>query len=383
MADYYGLLGVSRDASPAEIKKAYRKVALEHHPDRNAGSKEAEERFKLATEAYEVLRDSEKRARYDRYGKEGLKAAGGFSGGFDFGDALEVFMRDFGGFGGLGGIEEVFGGRRGRGHGPARGQSLRVKIPVTLKEVCSGTTRSVRIAVLDSCPDCGGTGSAGGAQPARCRDCGGSGQQRRVQRSVFGEMMTVVTCGRCRGEGVAVVDACRECRGDGRVRVRRQVRVEVPPGVSSQNYITLRGEGSVGARNGPRGDIVVLLDVQEDERFRRDGVNLTTDVAVTFGTAALGGRVDVPTVDGETAVDVPAGTQSGAVVRIRGEGVPGLNGRGRGDLLCRIRVWVPDRLTPEQEQAVRALAALEDEPPGDERRDGRRGFWSKVKEALG
>ena len=381
MADYYGLLGVSRDASAAEIKKAYRKVALEHHPDRNAGSKEAEERFKQATEAYEALRDPEKRARYDRCGMEGLKAARGAAGGFDFADALEVFMRDFGGFGGLGGIEEVFGGRRGRG--PAQGQSLRVKIPVTLEEVCSGTTRSVRIAVLDSCSDCAGTGSAGGAQPARCRDCAGTGQQRRVQRSVFGEMMTVVTCGRCRGEGVTTLDHCRACRGDGRVRVRRQVRVEVPPGVSSQNYITLRGEGNVGARNGPRGDIVVLLDVQEDERFQRNGVDLTTDVAVTFSTAALGGRVDVPTVDGEAAVDVPAGTQSGAMVRIRGEGVPGLSGRGRGDLLCRIRVWVPDRLTAEQERAVRALAALEDAPPGGEERDGRRGFWSKVKDALG
>lgn len=383
MADYYGLLGVSRDASAAEIKKAYRKVALEHHPDRNAGSKEAEERFKQATKAYEVLRDSEKRARYDRYGEEGLKAAGGFSGGFDFADALDVFMRDFGGFGGIGGIESVFGGGRGRGRGPARGQSLRIKIPVTLKEVCSGTTRSVRIAVLEACPDCRGTGSAGGAQPARCRDCDGSGQQRRVQRSVFGEVMTVVTCGRCRGEGVVALDQCRQCRGDGRVRVQRQVRVEVPPGVSSQNYITLRGEGNAGARNGPRGDIVVLLDVQEDERFRRDGVDLTTDVAVTFSTAALGGRVDVPTVEGETRVDVPAGTQSGAMLRVRGEGVPGLNGRARGDLLCRIQVWVPDRLTSEQEQAVRALAALEDAPPRGEHREGGRGFWSKVKEALG
>ncbi len=379
MADYYSLLGVSRDAGPEEIKKAYRKVALAHHPDRNAGSKEAEERFKEATEAYEVLRDSKKRARYDRYGKEGVKGSGGFA-GFDFGDALEVFMRDFGSFGG---IEELFGGRRRRSGEPARGQSLRVKIPVTLKEVCSGATKAVRIAVLDSCAGCRGTGAAGGAQPAACPDCRGSGQQRRVQRSVFGDMVTVVTCARCRGEGAVVVDLCRECRGEGRVRVQRQVRVEVPPGVSSQNYITLRGEGNVGRRSGPRGDIVVLLDVQEDERFARDGADLTTDVAVTFSQAALGARVAVPTVDGESSVDVPAGTQSGAVLRLAGEGVPGLNGRGRGDLLCRILVWVPDRLTPKQEEAVRTLGALEDPPPRAAHREGRRGFWSKVKEALG
>lgn len=379
MADYYGLLGVPRDATPEQIKKAYRKVALAHHPDRNAGSKEAEARFKEATEAYEVLRDPGKRARYDRFGKEGVKGAGGFS-GFDFGDALEVFMRDFGN---LGGIEELFGGRRRRSGEPSRGQSLRVKVPVTLEEVCSGAAKRVRIAVLDSCGECRGTGAAGGAQPSSCPDCGGAGQQRRVQRSVFGDLVSVVTCRRCRGEGAVVVDRCRECRGEGRVRVQRQVRVDVPPGVSSENYITLRGEGNVGRRGGTRGDIVVLLDVQEDERFTREGADLATEVLVTFSQAALGASVAVPTVDGETTVDVPAGTQSGAVVRIAGEGVPRLNGRVRGDLFCRVRVWVPERLTAEQENAVRTLGALEDPPPQTTNRDGKRGFWSKVKEALG
>ncbi len=380
MADYYSLLGVRRDASQEDIKKAYRKVALKHHPDRNAGSKEAEERFKQATEAYEVLRDARKRARYDRYGKEGVRGAGGMSGGIDFADALEVFMRDFGGFGG---IEELFGGRRRRSGEPARGQSLRIKIPLTLQEVCSGATKSVRVGVLDACDACGGTGAEGGARPSPCPDCGGAGEQRRVQRSVFGDLVSVVTCGRCRGEGTLVMNHCRACRGEGRTRASRDIRVRVPPGVSSQNYITLRGEGNVGSRGGPRGDVVAHLEVQEDERFRRDGDDLLAEAPVTFSQAVLGARITVPTVEGETAVEVPAGTQSGTVVRIRGEGVPVLNGRQRGDLLCSLIVWVPERLTAEQEKAVRMLGALEDPPPERLDREGKRGFWSKVKEALG
>lgn len=380
MADYYALLGVPKDASPEQIKKAYRKVALKHHPDRNAGSKEAEERFKQATEAYEVLRDARKRARYDRYGKESVRGTGGMSGGIDFADALEVFMRDFGGFGG---IEELFGGRRrGRGE-PTRGQSLRIRIPLTLEDVCTGTTKSVRVAVLDSCEACRGTGAESGARPVNCPDCGGAGEQRRVQRSVFGDLMSVVACGRCRGEGTLVTNHCPECRGEGRTRTSKELSVRVPPGVSSQNYVTLRNEGNVGPRGGPRGDVVAHLDVQEDPRFKRDGDDLLVHVPVTFSQAVLGARVAVPTVEGETWVDVPAGTQSGTVARVRGEGLPALNSRQRGDLLCSLDVWVPERLTAEQEKAVRTLGALEDPPPERVDREGKRGFWSKVKEALG
>ena len=380
MSEYYDRLGVPRDADGEQIKKAYRKVALKYHPDRNKGSKDAEARFKEATEAYEVLRDPEKRARYDRYGPDGLRGGrGGFQGGFDFSDALNIFMRDFGGFGGL---EDLFGGGR-RPQEPARGKALRVTIPLTLAEVRTGATKAVNVAVLDTCQQCRGTGARGGARPTPCAECGGAGQVRRAERSVFGQFVSVVPCGRCRGEGAVVADRCGSCHGDGRTRTTRKVRVRVPPGVSSENYITLRGEGNVGPRGGARGDIMALLDVKEDPRFVRDGNDLITEVPVTFAQAALGAQVTVPTVEGEEEVKVQPGTQSGAVVRVRGEGLPDVNGRGQGDLLVRLVVWVPQRLTPEQERLIQELRALEDPPPATVDADGRRGFWDRVKDALG
>ncbi|MDE2762039.1 MAG: molecular chaperone DnaJ [Gemmatimonadota bacterium] len=380
MADYYELLRVARDAGQEEIKKAYRKVALEYHPDRNAGSREAEERFKEVTEAYEVLRDPQKRARYDRYGREGLRGQGGFGGGFEFSDALEVFMRDFGNFGGF---ESLFGGRR-TGNRPVRGKSLRLRLPLTLKDVRTGASKKVRVAVLEGCDSCGGTGVKGGASAMPCGTCRGSGEERRVERSVFGQFVSVAPCRRCRGEGTVIADYCPECNGDGRVRADRHIRVNVPAGVSSENYLTLRGEGNVGPRGGPRGDIVVLLEVSGDERFRRDGDDLVVEVPLTFGQATLGTSLEVPTVEGGTTrVEVPAGVQSGEVVRVKGEGLPELNGRRCGDLLVRLVVWIPERLTSEQERIIRRLREVEDSAPEKIDPGGRRGFWSRVREALG
>lgn len=380
MADYYELLRVARDAGQEDIKKAYRKVALEHHPDRNDGSRESEERFKEVTEAYEVLRDPAKRARYDRYGKEGLRGQGGFGGGFDFSDALEVFMRDFGGFGGF---ESLFGGRRG-GNRPMRGKSLRLKLPLTLRDVRAGVSRKLRVAVLESCDACGGTGVKDGSRPLPCATCQGSGEERRVERSVFGQFVSVAPCRSCRGEGTVITEQCQGCHGEGRARVDRQIQVNVPAGVSSENYITLRGEGNVGPRGGPRGDIIVLLEVAADDRFTRDGIDLIAELPVTFSQAALGADLSVPTVDGGTTeVEVPAGVQSGDVIRVRGEGLPELNGRRNGDLLVRVAVWVPDRLDSEQARLIRKLREVEDPAPGRIDRERQRGFWSRVREALG
>ena len=380
MADYYGLLRVPRDAGREEIKKAYRKVALEYHPDRNAGSSEAEERFKEVTEAYEVLMDPQKRARYDRYGKEGLRGQAGSGGGFDFSDALEVFMRDFGGFGGL---ESLFGGRRGSNQ-PVRGKSLRLRLPLTLKDVRTGVSKKVRVSVLETCDSCSGTGVKGGVSAQACSTCQGSGEERRVERSVFGQFVSVAPCRRCRGQGTLITDYCPKCHGEGRNRVDRRIRVNVPAGVSSENYLTLRGEGNVGPRGGPRGDIVVLLEVAEDERFTRDGDDLVVEVPLTFSQAALGTRVEVPTVEGETTrVEVPAGVQSGEVIRVKGEGLPELNGRRYGDLLVRLAVWVPERLTSEQERIIRKLREVEDSAPERIDPGARRGLWSRVKEVLG
>jgi molecular chaperone DnaJ len=380
MADYYQLLGVPRDADVEQIKKAYRKLALQHHPDRNEGSSEAEERFKEVTRAYEVLRDPEKRALYDRYGEQGLKGgAGGFT-GFDFGDALEVFMRDFGGFGGF---SEVFGGRTRGGHSARQqGAQLRVRLPLTLKDVLTGTTKTVRLAVLDSCEACKGSGAAPGTNAEKCPTCQGTGEERLVQRSVFGQFVSVHPCRRCGGEGMIIAKTCPRCQGEGRVRDRKEVAVEVPPGVTSENYITLRGQGNAGPRGGPRGDVVVLLDVEEDARFAREGAHLIHELPITVAHAALGGVVRVPTVEGSASLDVPAGVQSGALLRLRGQGLPELEGRGRGDLLVRIIVWTPERLSPQQEELYRRLKEIED--PAPESLEGeRKGFWSKVKEAFG
>lgn len=382
MADYYERLGVSREATTEEIKKAYRKLALKYHPDRNEGSKEAEARFKEVTEAYEVLRDSEKRTAYDRYGEAGLKGRGGPGfGGFDFSDAIEVFMRDFGGFGGF---EEIFGGRGGRARTgePGKGQTLRVRLPLTLENVVEGVTKKVRVSVLDACETCEGSGSAPGTTPEPCRVCGGTGEERHVQRSVFGQFVSVAPCRNCGGEGRVIEEVCETCHGEGRTRSQRELEVEVPPGVSSENFITLRGKGNVGPRGGPRGDVVVLLEVEDDPRFVRDGENLLFELPVTFGQAALGDEVQVPTVNGSVRLTVPAGVQSGEVLRLKGQGLPNLHGRRRGDQLVRVRVWTPQDLSGEQETVLRELREVEEDPPEEVgRRDGK-GFWSRVKEAF-
>jgi molecular chaperone DnaJ len=383
MADYYELLGVPRAADAEEIKKAYRQLALKYHPDRNEGSKESEERFKEVTEAYEVLRDSEKRAVYDRYGDQGLKGRpgpGGF-GGFDFADAIEVFMRDFGGFSGL---EDLFGGRGGRPSRTAsrKGQTVRLRLPLTLQDVASGVRKILRVSLLDSCDQCGGTGAEAGASAAVCGVCGGAGEERHVQRSVFGQFVSVQPCRTCGGEGRVIENPCTTCRGDGRVRREQDVEIEVPAGVTSENFLTLRGQGSVGPRGGPRGDLVVLLEVQEDPRFIRDGVDLVFELPVTFGQAALGTEVDVPTVDGTARVTIPPGIQSGELLRLRGLGLPELNGASRGDQLVRVVVWTPADLSNDQEELLQRLLEVESPAPESVDRKGRQGFWSKVKEAF-
>jgi molecular chaperone DnaJ len=384
MADYYEILGVSKDADPEKIKKAYRKLAMKYHPDRNSGSEESEARFKEIVEAYEVLKDPQSRAAYDRYGKEGMKAGagGGPFQGFDLHDAIEIFMRDFGGSG----FEEVFGGRRRGGGGRRRrgkGETLRVRLPLTLREVVHGATKRIRVSLLDRCDDCDGSGAAAGTGPTTCSNCRGSGQERVAQRSVFGQFVSVGPCRACGGEGRTIQDPCSTCHGEGRTRHQQELEVEVPAGITAENFITLRGKGNVGPRGGPRGDVMVLLEVEEDPRFLRRGNDLITERPVTFAQAALGDEVEVDTVDEVARVTIPAGTQSGEALRLKGQGVPDLNGRGRGDLLVRIRVWTPTRLTPEQEELLRRLREVEDPAPERVEDAGeRKGFWSRVKEAF-
>jgi molecular chaperone DnaJ len=375
VSDFYALLGVPRDCTEAEIKKAYRKLAMEYHPDRNS-SPEAEAKFKEITEAYEVLRDPQKRAAYDRYGKAGVGAGqGGF--GFhhvDLSEALNIFMRDFGG---MGGFESIFGGG-GRRQDPRRGQDVRVTVRLTLAEIAAGAKKTVKLKTLERCAVCTGSGAKPGTTPTRCTTCGGSGEVRRAARSMFGQFVSVSACPTCAGEGEVVLQPCEVCRGEGRVKGDRTVTVEIPPGVSANNYLTLRGQGAAGPRNGPAGDLLVMLDVKEDERFERRGDDLVLDLPVSFSQAALGAEVTIPTVYGDEEIRIPPGTQPETVLRLKGRGLPVLGQNVKGDLLIRVRVWTPERLTAEQERLFRQLAELEGEPP---KRSP--GFWSKLKEALG
>jgi molecular chaperone DnaJ len=380
MRDYYTILGINRNDDADAIKKAYRKLALQYHPDRNQGSKEAEEMFKEATEAYEVLRDPDKRAAYDRYGHAGVRGSGagpGFA-GFNFADALDVFMRDFGAFG----MGDLFGGAQQR-RTSRRGTDLRVRLPLTLEEVASGTKKTLKIHVMDACSGCHGTGAAHGAQPVRCSTCAGSGEVRRVQRSFLGQMVSVSPCPTCHGEGQRIEQPCEVCNGRGVQPGEKTVDVEVPAGVSSGDYLTLRAQGNAGARGAPRGDILVVMEVEEDERFMRDGNDLIFELPITFTQAALGSDVEIPTVGGTARVKVPAGTQSGRLLRLRGKGLPHLQGAGRGDLIVRVVVWIPTELSAEQNALLQKLAKIEAKAPSQLEHDEDRGFWSKVKEAFG
>lgn len=381
--DFYQLLGVSREASEVEIKKAYRKLAMQYHPDRNNGDPQAEARFKEITEAYEVLRDPNKRARYDRFGPEGLRGgagAGGF-GGFhhvDLAEALEIFMRDFGGFGGF---DAVFGGGRRARRAQRRGQDVRVTIKLSLEEIAHGATKTLRLKSLVPCERCRGTGSRGGSQPTVCATCAGRGEVQRATQSVFGQFVSVTPCPTCHGEGSVVTDPCDACRGDGRQRQERSVEVEVPAGVTANHYVTLRGKGAAGPRGGPAGDLLVEFAIEDDPRFERHGDDLVYDLPISFSQAGLGATFTVPTPYGDEAVSVPAGTQSGSIITLRGKGIPGLADGRRGNLHVRIQVWTPTELTPELKRALEALADLEGEPPGDESL-GRR-FWDRMKRAFG
>lgn len=374
MSDYYQLLGVPRDASAEEIKKAYRKLAMQYHPDRNR-EEGAEARFKEIVEAYEVLRDPEQRAAYDRYGKAGLGtgAAGGFH-HVDLSEALNIFMRDFGG---LGGFESLFGGGR-PSQEARRGQDLRVTLRLSLEEVATGAKRSVKLKTAIACTACGGSGGAAGSRPATCQGCGGTGEVRRATRSMFGQFVSVAPCPACGGEGQLIADPCEVCRGEGRVRGERTVQVEIPAGVSSNNYITLRGQGSAGRRGGPPGDLVVLLEVADDERYERHGDDLYYDLVLSFSQAALGATVPVPTPHGEERLAVPPGIQAGTVLRLKGKGLPRLGRAGHGDFNVRVAIWTPEHLTDEQRRLFEELSKLEGEAP---KAGG--SFWSRLKEALG
>ncbi len=380
MSDYYALLQVEKTCDEGELKRAYRKMAMLYHPDRNS-EPDAEARFKEITEAYEVLRDPQKRAVYDRYGEAGLKRGAGGSQGFhhfDLSEALNIFMRDFGGFSGF---EEMFGGGRGQpSPSDRRGNDLRAGVRLTMEDVAKGAKRELKYKVLVPCNECGGNGAKKGTKPAQCATCHGAGQVKRAQRSVFGQFVSVAPCPTCHGEGHTIKEACDICRGDGRVRADRTVTVDVPPGVSGDNYITLRGQGHAGPRGGAAGDLVVTLEVEEDDRFIRHNDDLVHDVQLSFSQAALGITLHVPTPWGEEKVKIEPGTQAGTILRLRGRGLPHLGSGKKGDLHVRVGIWTPERMSPEMERLFKDLSKIEGAPPAAR---GGRSFWDRMKEALG
>ncbi|HET7042928.1 MAG TPA: molecular chaperone DnaJ [Gemmatimonadales bacterium] len=380
MSDFYKLLNVPRDASEDAIKKAYRKLAMELHPDRNKGH-DAEERFKEVTEAYEVLRDPQKRAAYDRYGDAAF-ARGGRGGGpqgfhhVDLAEALNIFMRDFGAGGGF---DSIFGGgQRARGEA-RRGQDLRVEVTLSMAEVATGTKRSLKIRTQATCDRCQGSGAKAGTSPVTCSTCRGRGEVQRAAQSMFGQFISVSPCPTCGGEGTVIKEPCDKCGGDGRVKAEKTVAVEIPAGVSSANYLTLRGQGAAGPRGGPAGDLLVMLEVKEDDRWTRQGDDLVYDLALSFAQAALGGTFSVPSPYGDEKVKVPAGTQAGTVFRVKGKGLPRLGSDGKGNLLVRTALWTPENLTAEQQRLFQEIAKLEGEAP----KKATHGLWDRLREALG
>jgi molecular chaperone DnaJ len=376
MADFYDALGVARTASDDDIKQAYRKLAMKYHPDRNGGSKEAEEQFKVVTEAYDILKDPQKRAAYDRYGEAGLRGAGGGGGGFhhvDLSEALNIFMRDFG-------FSDFFAGGAQRPQtGPSAGADVKIDVKLSLAEVATGVDRVVKLKLLDPCDRCGGTGAESGTRATKCVTCAGQGEVRRAQRSFFGNFVSVAPCPTCGGEGTMIERPCKGCRGEGRQRGEHEIPLKIPAGVSSGQYMHLRGVGNAGVRGGPRGDVLVLFDVQDDERFERDGEDLFTEVLVTYPQLVLGADIEVPGVLGALSLRVPAGTQSGQVFVLRGRGLPRVNASGTGDLQVKVQVWTPKTVAAEEEQLLKRLQQVQEQPP-----QGReKGFWAKMKEVLG
>ncbi len=362
--DYYEVLGLKRDASPEDIKRSYRQMALKFHPDKNPGDDEAERRFKEAAEAYEVLSDQAKRQRYDRYGHAGLDGAGVH----DFQNAEDI-MSAFGEIFGGGMFGDLFGQRR---RGPRPGQDLLMRLEIDLKEAARGTSRTVDVNRQEYCGDCRGTGSKKGTAPTSCNYCGGQGQV--VQSRGFFQVAT--TCPACGGEGVRVSDPCSTCRGSGRMPSVAHLKVDVPPGVESGMWLQLRNQGEPGDQGAPRGNLRIQIQVKSHPFFERVKNDLMCQVPISFSQAALGADVEVPTLDGAERLVIPRGTQSGDVLRLKGRGMPDINGRGRGDELVEVVIETPKHLTPRQEQLLRELAETEHEHVGARRKS----FFEKLRD---
>ena len=381
--DYYEILGVAKGASADEIKKAYRKVAMQFHPDRNPGDKAAEEKFKEAAEAYEVLSDADKRSQYDRYGHAGLSGNGrGFGGGgsMNMDDIFSQFGDIFG--------DDLFGsffggGRRGGGGGRARGvrgSNLRVKIKLNYEEIAKGVSKNIKVKKYVGCTTCSGSGAKDKNSVQTCSTCGGSGQVRRVSNTFLGQMQTVTTCPTCNGEGSIVTAKCPVCKGDGRVYGEETVSIDIPAGVQEGMQLSVGGRGNAGERGGPPGDLIILIEEEQHPELHRDGLNVAYELHLSFPDAAFGIQAEVPTIDGKAKIKIPPGTQSGKIFRLKGKGFPGVNSYERGDQLIHVNVWTPQHLTPEEKTMLEKLGDSPNFQPKPDKNE--RSFFDKVREMF-
>ena len=381
--DYYEILGVSKTATADEIKKAYRKVAMQFHPDRNPGDKTAEEKFKEAAEAYEVLSDGDKRAKYDRYGHQAFTPGmGGFHGSnvnmedifSQFGD---IFGDDiFGSFFGGGGRRSS-GGGRSRG---TRGSNLRVKLKLSFEEAAKGVTKTIKVKKYVHCNTCGGSGAKDKSSIQTCNTCGGSGQVRRVTNTFLGQMQTVTTCPTCNGEGSVITAKCPACKGEGRVYGEETVTLDIPAGVQEGMQLSIGGRGNAGERGGPPGDLIVLIEEEQHKELHRDGLNIAFELHLSFPDASFGTTVEVPTIDGRAKIRIPPGTQSGKIFRLKGKGFPAVNSYEKGDQLIYVNVWTPQHLSPEEKAMLEKLNDSPNFKPQPEKSD--KSFFDKVREMF-
>ncbi|MGE4283426.1 MAG: molecular chaperone DnaJ [Clostridia bacterium] len=372
--DYYEVLGISKGASDADIKKAYRKLAKQYHPDVNPNNKEAETKFKEANEAYEVLSDSQKKARYDQFGHAGTDpngfGGGGFNGGFgdfDFGDIFDSF------FGGSG------FGSSARRNGPQKGRDLQTDATITFEEAAFGVEKELNIHKMESCDKCKGTGAKSGTSPTTCSVCKGTGQIQVKQRTPFGQFVNVKTCDHCHGEGKIIANPCTECHGKGNVRKIKKIKVNIPAGIDDGQTISLRGEGDPGVKGGPAGDLFISIRVKPHVLFQRQGTDVICEIPITFVQASLGYEMEVPTLDGKVKYTIPEGTQSSTVFRLKSKGIPHIRGYGRGDQYVKVIVEVPKNLNEKQKDLLKQFAELEREDTHEQRK----GFFEKMKGVLG
>lgn len=375
--DYYEVLGVSKSADATEIKKAYRKLALKYHPDKNPGDKEAEEKFKEAAEAYDVLSNEEKRRRYDQFGHAGVGGAGqgGFGGGMSMDDIFSQFGDIFGSFGGFSGFGGFGGGRSARRVN--RGTNLRVKVKMNLQEIATGIEKKIKVKKYVACQHCNGTGAKDGKSYSTCSTCKGSGQVTRVQNTILGAMQTTSTCPTCEGEGKIINEKCTFCNGEGVLMSEEVISINIPAGVGEGMQLSLSGKGNAARRGGVNGDLIVLIEEEEHPELVRDENDLLYNVFIGYPEAVLGETVEIPTIEGKVKVKIEAGTQPGKILRLRGKGLPDVNGYGKGDLLAKVNVWIPKNLSKDEKKLVEKMKEAEGFKPGS---GDKKSIFSKMKD---